>query len=90
MDILDDTPQISPTHNPLVNKHVFHGTLIDYDKLRPYFGWVNSDIVKQTIDQTTQWGVALDYFPMKRHLKSRNPALNVPRRHESVATDTIF
>ena len=29
-------------------------------------------------------------FPMKRHLKSRNPALNVPRRHESVATDTIF
>ena len=27
---------------------------------------------------------------MKRHLKSRNPALNVPRRHESVATDTIF
>ena len=47
-------------------------------------------IVKQTIDQTTQWGVALDSFPMKRHLKSRNPALNVPRRHEPVATDTIF
>ena len=46
--------------------------------------------MKQTIDQTTQWGVALDSFPMKRHLKSRNPALNVPRRHEAVATDTIF
>ena len=27
---------------------------------------------------------------MKRHLKNRNPALNVPRRHEPVATDTIF
>ena len=27
---------------------------------------------------------------MKRHLKSRNPALNVPRRHVPVATDTIF
>ena len=27
---------------------------------------------------------------MKRHLISRNPALNVPRRHEPVATDTIF
>ena len=27
---------------------------------------------------------------MKRHLKSRNPALNVPRRHEAVATDTVF
>ena len=27
---------------------------------------------------------------MKRHLKSRNPALNIPRRHEAVATDTVF
>ena len=27
---------------------------------------------------------------MKKHLKSRNPALNIPRRHESVATDTVF
>ena len=37
-----------------------------------------------------QWGVALDCFHMKRHLKSRNPALNVPRKHEPVSTDTIF
>ena len=57
--------------------------------MRLYFGWDNSDIVKQTTDQTTPWGVALDSFPMKRHLKSRNPALNVPRRHVYVATDTI-
>ena len=28
--------------------------------------------------------------PMKRHLKSRNPALNVPRRHEAVVTDTVY
>ena len=54
-DILDDTPQISPTHNLLVNKHAFHRTLIDHDKLRPCFGWVNSDIVKQTIDQGFIW-----------------------------------
>ena len=74
----------------MVNKHTFQHTPTDYEKLRPPFGWVNSDIVKQTIDQTTQWGVALDSFPMKRHFNSRNPALNVPRRHESVATDTIF
>ena len=90
LDILDETPTISPIHNLLVNKHVFQRTPVDYLKLRPFFGWVNSDIVKQTIDQTTQWGVALDSFPMKRHLKSRNPALNVPRRHEPVSTDTIF
>ena len=27
---------------------------------------------------------------MRKHLKSRNPALNIPRRHEPVTTDTIF
>ena len=27
---------------------------------------------------------------MKKHLKSRNPALKIPRRHEAVATDTVF
>ena len=27
---------------------------------------------------------------MKKHLKSRNPALNIPRSHEPVATDTVF
>ena len=27
---------------------------------------------------------------MKKHLKSRNPALSISRRHEAVATDTVF
>ena len=27
---------------------------------------------------------------MKKHLKSRNPALIIPRRHEAVATNTVF
>ena len=89
LDILDDTSPISPIYKLMVNKHVFQCTPVDYEKLRPFFGWVNSDIVKQTIDQTTQWGVALDSFPMKRQLKSRNPALNVPRRHEPVATGSF-
>ena len=63
----------------------------DYEKFRPYFGWVNVDTVQKTMEQSTQWGVSLpNTFPMKRHLKSRNPALNVPRRHEAVATDTVF
>ena len=30
------------------------------------------------------------YFPYEKHFKSRNPALNIPRRHEAVATDTVF
>ena len=27
---------------------------------------------------------------MRKHLKSRNRALNIPRRHEAVATDTVY
>ena len=43
------------------------------------------------MEQSTQWGVSIpNTFPMKKHLKSRNPALIVPRRHEPVATDTVF
>ena len=43
------------------------------------------------MEQSTHWGVSLpNTFPMKKHLKSRNPALNIPRRHEAVATDTVF
>ena len=55
------------------------------------FGWVNVDTVQKTMDQATQWGFSLpNTFPMKKHLKSKNPALNIPRRHEPVATDTVF
>ena len=39
---------------------------------------------------TTQCGASNTTFPMKKHLKSRNPALHVPRRHEAVATDTVY
>ena len=30
------------------------------------------------------------YLPNEKHLKSRNHALNVPRRNEAVATDTVY
>ena len=35
-------------------------------------------------------GSRIRFFSYEKHLKSRKPALNVPRRHEPVATDTIF
>ena len=45
----------------------------------------------ETMEQSTQWGDSLpNTFPMKKHLQSRNPALDIPRRHEAVATDTVF
>ena len=49
------------------------------------------DTVKKAMEQSTQWGVSIpNTFPMKKHLKSRNLTLNIPRRQNPVATDTVF
>ena len=72
------------------HKHEVKSETPDYDKYRPYFGWVNTDTIRDTFKNTTQCRVSVATYPKKRHLKSRNPALNVPRRHEAVATDTVY
>ena len=78
-------------HDFRTYQHAVNHEAPNYEKFRPYFGWVNVDTVQKTMEQSTQWGVSLpNTFPMKRHFKSRNPALNIPRRHEAVATDTVF
>ena len=98
LSILDDSSStltpctyVAHQHDFRTYQHAVQPKVPDYEKFRPYFGWVNADTVQKTMEQSTQWGVSLpNTFPMKRHLKSRNPALNVPRRHEAVATDTVF
>ena len=99
LSILDDSSStLTPCHAFMTNQHEFrtyqHAVkheVPDYEKFRPYFGWVNVDTVQKTMEQSTQWGVSEpNTFPMKRHLKSRNHALNIPRRHEAVAIDTVF
>ena len=72
-------------------QHAVNHEAPDNEKFRPYFGWVNVDTLQKAMEQSTQWGVSLpNTLPMKKHFKSRNPALNIPRRHEAVATDTVF
>ena len=99
LSILDDSLSIltsSPTfmanqHDFRTYQHAVKHEAPDYEKFRPYFGWVSVDAAQKTMEQSTQWGVSLpNTFPMKRHLKSRNPALTIPWRHEAVATDTVF
>ena len=71
-------------------KHQIKSEIPEFDQYRPYFGWVNVLTIKETFKHTTQWGAPVTTFPIKRHLKYRNPALNVPRRHEAVATETAY
>ena len=66
------TPTSSPRTNPHVvvsNQHVVNNDTPDYERCRPYFGWVNIDTVQKTMEQSTQWRVSIpNTFPMKKHL----------------------
>ena len=76
---------MTPFPTIMANQHVFRTN----KHIVNNFGWVNVDTVQKIIEQGTHWGVSVtNTFPMKKHLKSRNTALNIPQKHEPVATDT--
>ena len=60
LSFLDDST-LTPCPTLITNQHVFrtyqhdvsHETS-DYEKFRPYFGWVNVDTVQKTMEQSTQ------------------------------------
>ena len=63
----------------------------NYEALLPNFGWALIKAIKKTFQVSTQHAVEPpDQFYMHNILKSANPALNIPRRNEAVATDTVF
>ena len=62
----------------------------DYNLLRPLFGWLSTDRIKATFRHTTQYGRLTCGTILKRAFRSPNPALNVPRRNEDVATDIVY
>ncbi len=62
----------------------------DFARLRPYFGWISADLVKLTLEHTTQYARIPTGTLLKRAYKSANPALNVRRRSEAVACDIVY
>ena len=61
------------------HKHAITPQPIHFEKLQPYFGWVNKHTIQKTFHKTTQWAVASTRYPMRQHFKSRFPAFNIPR-----------
>jgi hypothetical protein len=61
----------------------------DYDALRPHFTWLPTDIIKKTFKVTTQYARMPLNTILRKCFKSPNPAVNVRRHDEPVATDTI-
>ena len=63
----------------------------DWDWLRGCLLNKPMEVVKATWNATTKYAVNYSpAFPLKRHFKSRFPALNVRRLREVFATDTFF
>ena len=65
-------------------------TYDDLDMLRPNFGWVSKERIRRTLEQTTQYYRAANYYPFRKHFRSRFPAANVRRIPEWFAMDTYF
>ena len=74
LSILDDsTSTFTPCPTFMANQHEFwtyqhavNHQAPDYEKFRPYLGWVNVETVQKTVEQSTQSGVSLlNTFPMK-------------------------
>ena len=63
---------------------------VDFAAYQPMFGWAPIETIKRTWAATTRLGQTTLHWPMRKHYKARNPALNIPRRNEAVATDTIY
>ena len=52
---------------------------VDWEALKPYFGWAPIPPVQNTFNITTRYGAAAsnqDY--LKKHFKARNPVFNIP------------
>ena len=62
----------------------------DWERLRKYFAWLPKLVIQKTFDCTTQLARIPMSAHLQRHYKSPFPALNVNRRDEDVATDTVY
>jgi len=63
---------------------------VDYESIRPFLLWKSVDVIKKTFAATTRYARLDVRIPMRKHYKSRHPALNVRRLKETYATDTFF
>ena len=65
---------------------------IDFERYRKNFCGAPVKVIEETFKNTTQLGRigAVKGLKLWKRHKAPNPALNVPRRNEPVATDTIY
>ena len=90
-----DLPTVPVLQNAHILQYDVHARHVhqrdpDYAALRPHFLWQSVDVIKRTFEATTQMARVPMSNILRKWFRSPNPALNVTRRNEDVATDTIF
>jgi len=80
------TERVASTKDPPTVTPADH----DYKALRPNFAYLPEETIKKTFENTTQYGTIPQSEILKKRFKSPNPAFNVARRNEAVATDTVY
>ena len=74
--------------------HVVPGRIrtkpVDPTHVQPCLGWLPVELIKKTLENTTQLASWTKALPLKRHFKARYHFLNMTRLKETVATDTYF
>ena len=74
----------------IANPHKVKMREQDYVSLIPKMGWMPLEVVKKTIEKSTQWFRNIYRLPMRKHFKSRFPRANVHSRMENVAFDKVI
>ena len=65
--ILDDSYHpLTPCPTIRANQYVINNDTPDFEKLRPYFGWVNVDTVQKTMEQSMQWESPYPILPYEK------------------------
>ena len=60
------------------------------EQIQPYLIYKPIEVIKRTLEATTQWATAIMTYPLQHHHASRFPWNNRSRLQEEVATDTYF
>ena len=101
---LYDRGDLLPGHQDLsfkamLSRKTYNGRIkpwhrVAYDSIKPeslrkFLGWRPAEVVKLTLEHTTQLAKTSITYPLQRHFKARNPFSNVYRLNEVVSTNPI-
>lgn len=64
--------------------------LQDLEALHPNLSWKSLQVIKKTLQATTQWATNIYSYPLKDHHISRFPLDNRSRLKEDAAMDSVF